>query len=165
MADRAHVSSVEAIEIFRANLLEYVSKARPILEDACDEVSRVREWIDHDRHVYWQNQVRKRARVLEDAQAALFGARLSNLRDVRSAEQMAVVKARRSLAEAEEKLRLVKKWSRTFDDLVQPLLKELEHMRTMLARDLPKGAAHLAETVKRLEAYGQVAPPAVAKEA
>ena len=34
MAERAHVTSVEAIEAFRANLIAYLGKARPLLEDA-----------------------------------------------------------------------------------------------------------------------------------
>jgi|SRR5438093_1379163 len=164
MAERAHVSSVEAIETFRAELLAYVAKARPILEDACDELVRTREWIEHDRRVYWQNQFRRRSRVLEDAQAALFSAKLSNLREARTAEQMAVLKAKRSLTEAEDKLRLIRKWSREFDDLVQPLLKELDHLRTLLARDLPRGAIYLAAAIKRIDAYARVAISAVSSE-
>ena len=151
-------------ESFRAELLAYIAKARPILDDACDELLRTREWIEHDRRVYWQNQFRKRSRVLEDAQAALFSAKLSNLREARTAEQMAVLKAKRSLTEAEDKLRLIRKWSREFDDLVQPLLKELDHLRTLLARDLPRGAIYLAAAIKRIDAYARVAISAVSSE-
>ena len=156
MAEQAHVSSIDAIEAFRAELLAYVSKTRPIVEDACDEVVRTREWIHRDRRVHWQNQVRRRGRVLEDAQQALFSAKLSNLREVRTAEQMAVVKARRSLDEALEKLRRIKKWTREFDHKVQPLVKELEHLRTLLGTDLPKAALHLAQVIKALDAYARV---------
>jgi hypothetical protein len=159
MAQQAHVSSVEAIEAFRANLLLYISKARPVLEDACDDVARTRQWLELDRLTYWENQLRKRSRALEEAQAALFSARLSNLREARTAEQMAVVKARNSLNEAQEKLSRIRKWNREFDHHVQPLLKELEHLRTMLSTDLPKAAAHLAQVVKTLDAYAAVASP------
>ena len=38
MADQAYVTSVEAIDLFRASLLVYVSKVKPLVEDACDEV-------------------------------------------------------------------------------------------------------------------------------
>lgn len=156
MGDQAHVSSIDAIEMFRAELIAYLSKTRPVVEDACDEVSRTREWIANDRRVYWENQARRRGRVLEDAQQALFSAKLSNLREVRTAEQMAVVKARRSLDEAHAKLRKINKWSRDFDHKVQPLVKELEHLRSLLASDLPKAAVHLAQVVKALDAYARV---------
>jgi hypothetical protein len=153
MAQPAHVRSVEAIEAFRANLLVYAAKARPVLEDACDEVLRTRDWLERDRWTFWENQLRRRTRTLDEAQAALFSARLSNLREARTAEQIAVVKARAAVNEAQEKLARIRKWRRDFDHLVQPLLKELEQLRAMLAADLPKAAAHLAQVVKTLDAY------------
>ena len=156
MAEQAHVSSFDFIESFRAELIAYVAKTRPVLEDACDEVARSREWIETDRRAYWENQARRRQRVLEDAQQALFSARLSNLRDVRTAEQMAVLKARRSVDEAQSKLRKIRKWMREYDNKLQPLLKELEHLRSLLGVDLPKAALHLAQILKTLEAYAQV---------
>jgi hypothetical protein len=156
MAEQAHVRSIDAIENFRAELIAYLSKTRPILEDACDEVSRTREWLENDRRLYWETQARRRERVLEDAQQALFSARLSNLRDVRTAEQMAVVKARQSVEEAHGKLRKIRKWSRDYDNRIQPLVKELEHLRTLLATDLPKAALYLAQVIKALEAYARV---------
>ena len=156
MPEQAHVSSFDSIESFRAELIAYISKTRPVLEDACDEVARTREWIETDRRAYWENQARRRQRVLEDAQQALFSAKLSNLRDVRTAEQMAVLKARRSVDEAQSKLRKIRKWIREYDNKLQPLLKELEHLRSMLGVDLPKAALHLAQILKTLEAYAQV---------
>jgi len=156
MAEQAHVTSFDAIETFRAELITYLSKTRPIVEDACDEVARVREWIENDRRVYWENLARKRERILEDAQQALFSAKLSNLRDVRTAEQMAVMKARRAVDEAHGKLRKIRKWTREYDNKLQPLLKELEHLRSLLGVDLPKAALHLTQVVKALEAYAQV---------
>ena len=42
MSEKAHVTSTEAIEAFRARLVIYASKARPLVEDTCDEVFRLR---------------------------------------------------------------------------------------------------------------------------
>lgn len=161
MADRAHVTSVDAIELFRANLIAYVGKARPVLEDACDEVFRTRQWLQHDRRVHWENQLKRRRKILEEAEQALFGARISNLREPTSAETAAVTRAKRAFDEAEEKLRLVKRWSLEFDNRVQPLVKELEGLRTMMANDMPKAAAHLAQVIKTLDAYAGVKPAGV----
>ena len=158
MPQQAHVSSVHAIETFRSSLLTYLAKARPVLEDACDEINRQRDWLERDRRLYWENQLRRRRRALEDAEAALFSARLSNLRDVRTAEQMAALRARNALKEAEDKLKRINKWVRDFDHLVQPRLKELERLRSLLATDLPKAAHHLSEIIKTLDAYQMVSP-------
>ena len=157
MPERAHVKSTEAIEAFRADLIAYVSKAKPVLEDAFDEIARLRDWLERDRRVFWEQQLRRRSKVLNDAQQALFSASLLNLRSPSTAEQTAVTKARRSMAEAEAKLRLVKKWARDMDSRVQPLLKELEHVRTIMSRDLPSAVRHLGQLIKRLDEYGGVA--------
>lgn len=159
MPDQAHVTSSEAIELFRASLLVYIAKTRPWLEDSCDEVFRTRDWLQNDRRIHWENQVRRRTRALEEAQAALLSAKLSNLRDTRAAEHMAVERAKRALVEAEEKLQRIKRWSMEFEQRSQVLVKELEHVRSMIANVLPKGAAHLEQIVRRLEAYAGVAGP------
>src|SRR5688572_18262348 len=114
MSSRANVTSVEALELFRSNLIVYLSKARPTLEEASDDVTRVRVWLETDRRVHWEMQVRRAAQKLQDAQQAVFSADLSNLREVSAAERNAVTKAKRALDEAETKLRIVKKWNRDF---------------------------------------------------
>jgi len=166
MPDQAHLTSSEAIEFFRANLIAYITKTRPLLEDACDEVFRTREWLHNDRRIHWENQVRKRARILEEARQALLGAKMSNLRETRAAEHMAVERAKRALVEAEEKLKLIKTWSREFDQRAQILVKELEHVRYLAANELPRGVAHLGQIVLRVEEYaGVMRKPAAASQA
>ena len=98
----------------------------------------------------------------ENANQALYSARLANLREVTTAEQTAVLRAKRALNEAEEKLRLVKRWTLEFDQRVGPLVKQLEQLRTMLSNDMPKAAIHLAQVLKMLDAYANVAPSAAA---
>jgi len=162
MADRAHVSSVDTIEAFRANLIAYLAKARPLLEDAADEVSRTRQWLASDRRMYWEGQVRRRAKILQEAEQAVFSARLSNLRETTSAELAAVHRAKRALTEAEEKVRIIKRWNLEFDHRADPLVKQLESLRTMLGNIMPKAVAHLAQVVKTLDSYAGVMPPPAA---
>ena len=162
MSTHANVTSVESIDLFRAALLVYLSKARPVLEDACDEVSRTRQWLQQVQRIHWENEVRKRTRLLENAQQALFSANVANLREPGMAEKNAVMRAKRALTEAEDKLRSVKRWSMEFDQVVAPLVKQLEQLRTTLANDMPKAAAHLSQVVKMLDAYANVAPGGVA---
>ena len=157
MSDRAHVTSVEAIEAFRANLLVYATKARPVLEEACDEVSRTRQWLETDRRLHWENQVRRRLKDLEQAQQALFSAGMANLREPTSAEKAAVQRARHALEDAEARLKLVKRWNIEFDNRVEPSVKQLDHLRTVLANAVPKASAFLAQAIKSLDAYAGVA--------
>src|SRR5438045_9526834 len=130
MPDRAHVASLEAIESFRTSLILYASKARPALEDVSADVLRVRLWLEDEQRMHWENQVRRRTKALEQAQQALSSARMSNLREASTTEQMAVRKARAALEEAEAKLKLLKYWKREFDSRVEPLVKQLEKLHT-----------------------------------
>jgi hypothetical protein len=159
MPERAHVTSVESIEAFRARLIVYVSQARPTLEEVSADVLRTRLWLENDQRMYWENQIKQRTRTLEQAQQALFSAKLGTLRQETALEQMAVHRARRALDEANDKLRVVKRWTREFDARVQPLVKQMEKLHTVLANDMVKAIASLAHTVTTLSAYGDKAPP------
>ena len=163
MADRAHVGSSEAIDRFRSSLVTYLTKMRPLLEDACDEAFRTRDWLHNDKRIHWENEVRRRHRALEEAKAALFSAKISNLRDARAVEHMAVERAKRAMAEAEEKLRRVKRWATEFEHRSQILVKDLEHVRSLMANEMPRAVAHLVQIMRRVDEYvrvGMTAPAA-----
>jgi hypothetical protein len=159
MSQRAIVTSVEAIEAFRATLIVYLSKARPTLEEVSSDVLRMRSWLENDQRTHWEGEMRRRTKDLEAAQQALFSAKLGTLRTESSAEHLAVHRARRALDEADQKLRILKRWNRDFDGRVQPLVKQMEKLHTVLSNDMVKAAAYLAETVKTLAAYADKAPP------
>jgi len=156
MAERAQVRSLDAIEAFRSQLVIYLSQARPALEEVSADAMRTRTWLENDQRMFWENQIRRRTRILEQAQQALFSGRLSNIRHETAAEQLAYHRARRALEEAEDKLRIVKKWSREFDGRVQPLLKQVEKLHTILSNDMVKALATLAQTIMTLSAYADI---------
>ncbi len=160
MPERAHVTSVEALESFRANLIIYLSRARPTLEEVSADVQRTRGWLEVEQRDHWENELRRRSRALEEAQQALFSAKLSNLREASAAEQMAVQRTKRARDEAETKLRVLKQWNRVFDNRVDPLVKQMEKLHTVLAHDMVQAVAFLAQAIRTLDAYAEVKPPA-----
>lgn len=153
------VTSTEALEMFRASLIIFLTKAHRSLDEVGDEVRRTRSWLQHDQRLHWQGEARRRQKVLDAAQQEYMSARLSGLRDSTTAQQQAVHKAKRALAEAEEKLRLVKIWNRDFGSGVDPLLKNLEGLRYYLNHDLPKALSYLLQAQKTLEAYAAIPAP------
>jgi hypothetical protein len=155
----ANVRSSDAIEAFRSRLIIYVSKVRPLLDQAQDEVIRTREWIRTDRRQYWESELKKRKRHLEQTEQALFAAEFSNLRETTSAELLAVERAKRALADAEEKIRILKRWSLEFEHRVLPLLKHLERLQTTLSNDLPKGIEYLRHIIQAVDAYAETLSP------
>ena len=162
MPERAHVTSVDALELFRSNLIIYLSKARPALAEVGGEVVRMRVWLQDEQRSRWENELRRRTRALQEAQAALFSARLSSFQEESSFQQMAVHRTNRAFHEAEDKLRVIRKWNRDFDNRVEPLLKQMEKLHTVLAHDMVRAIAYLAQAINTLHAYAGIAPPTAA---
>ena len=59
MPQGAKVTSLDALEAFRSNLIIYLSKARPTVDEINAEVVRLRVWLESDRRVFWEKQVRR----------------------------------------------------------------------------------------------------------
>lgn len=163
MPDRAKVTSLEAIEAFRAKLIIYRDKAGRVLDEVSDEVTRTRLWLESDRVAYWQNQIRLRHRELEQRQQELFTAQLSGLLEASQVQQAAVQKARQALRDAEARLQLVKQWNRQYDQRVEPLGRQVEKFRHNLGNELGRAVAWMNELLKTLGEYVEMSPkPAAA---
>ena len=160
MPERAHVTSVDALEFFRSTLLVYLSKARPTLDEVSAEVVRMRSWLEDEQRVHWENEMRRRRREFDEAQQALFSSKLSSFRETSAAEQMAVHRTKRALEAAEAKLKVVRQWDRVFDNRVGALVKQMEKLHTVLAHDMVQAVAFLTQAIQTLDAYARIAPPA-----
>jgi hypothetical protein len=158
MAERAQVTSVEAVESFRASLIVFLKNARAILEEAYDEVLRTQAWVQDDRRPHWENEMRVRGRKLEEARAELFSARLSQFQQSTALQLMALQRAERTIRVGEAKLSVIKKWSRELENRTDPLLKQVNQLQGFLTTDMARAVAYLTQVVKTLEAYASVAP-------
>ena len=165
MAQSAKITSVEALAAFRASLILYLSKARPVLEEVSAEVLRTRAWLQNDQRRHWENEARLRKRRLEEAQAELLNARISQFKQGTSLPHMAMQRAKRSLQDAEEKLAIVKHWDRDMENRTDPLTKQMEQLHGFLASDMKKAVAYLEQMISTLDAYAEVRPPAPRTEA
>ena len=159
MAEQAKVTSIEALELFRAELIIFADKAHCSLDEVGDEVRRTRAWLQNDQRTRWEGEIRRRKRVLDQAEQELLSAKLSNLRENISAQQNAVRKARSALAEAEEKLRCVKRWNRDFEQTAEVLVRRFEGLRHYLNHDLMKAISFLLQAQRTLEAYAETGAP------
>ena len=159
MAGQAQVTSIEAIEAFRAALILFVSQARPALEEAAAEVVRCRLWVQNDRRRFWEGEWRQRSKKLEQAQQEWLTARLSGDSATVSLRQMAVQRARQAVEEAAEKLQQLKRWDRELDNRAAPLLKEIEQLQSYLAAETPLAIAHLTRVIQTLEIYTETPAP------
>jgi hypothetical protein len=158
MPAQAQVSSIAAVEAFRADLIVFINQMQPVIDESSSEVMRVRNWLEHEQQPFWAEQLRRRRLKLEEAQAELFSARMSLMKDSCIIPQMQVQKMLASVREAEGKLAAIKKWLRDLEHLTEPLLKQVEQLRGFLTADLGRAVASLSENVKLLEAYARITP-------
>ena len=156
MSEQARVTSLEALESFRSNLVVYLSQVRPVLEEVSASVVRTRIWLENDQRVFWENQLRKRSKELKEAQQALFSARLGSLKQQTSAEYLMVQRSKRQVEDVETKLNVLKRWTRDYDGQVQPLVKQMEKLHTVLSNDMVKAVAYLAQAINTLAAYSEI---------
>ncbi len=158
MSERAQITSIEAIDSFRASLITYMETARPTLDGITSEVMRIRQWLEQDRLRHWERELKHRHRLLHEAEDALRSARMSQLREVTDAEVSAVRKAKAAYEATEERLRRVKRWCRDFDSRIAPLAHQLDSLQTLFAMDLPRAIASLTQTLDLLHDYAGPAP-------
>jgi len=158
MAQQAKVTSVDAIDAFRAQLIVYLSKARPTLEEVAADVSRLRQWLENDQRRFWEREIKERRKKLERAQAELFSAMMSKMREVSAAQQMAVRHAQDAVREAESRIAALKRWERELENRSEPLLKQVDALHNYLITEMPRAVAYLTQVLKSLEAYAAVQP-------
>ena len=159
MAEQAQITSVEAIESFRVALILFTSRARAALEEVSGEAQHTKQWLENDQRRLLENELRLRAKKLEQAQQELFSARLSTFQETTSLQQLAVQRAQRAMREAGEKMARLKKWNREIENRSDPLVKQVEQLHNFLSTEMPKAVAQLTQTVRTLDDYASIAPP------
>ncbi len=158
MATEANITSVDALDQLRSSLVIFVDKAKRALDEVSDQVRRTRVWVEHDQRIHYEGMVRRRTKELERAQEELFSARIGTFKRATTEHEMAVARAKRNLEEAHRKLKILKKWGRDYETVVEPVAKRLERMRDILVKDLPEGIAFLSKTQRTLAAYAETTP-------
>lgn len=161
--EQARVTSLEALEAFRAQLIVFLDESHRSIDEVNDAVRRTRQWVQLEQRGVWEREIRKRQQKLDAAEQELLSARLSGLRDNTRPQEEAVRRARMQLREAEEKHRKVRQWSRDFDHFFEPLVRKIEGLRHYLDADLPKGLAFLLQAQRTLEAYAEIEPRQISR--
>ena len=144
----------------RANLILYLSKAPPALEQVSADVQRTPGGRRRASRLFRENEVRWRSQAWPGGP----GRRCSAPRCRACARRARPNKwpssaTKRALDEAEVKLKVVKQWTRVFDNRVDPLVKQMEKLHTVLAHDMVQAVAFLAQAITTLDAYAGVPPP------
>lgn len=162
MAGEAHVSSIEVLEDFRAELVVYLEAAGRILDDVRHEVVSTRNWLQTDRQDHWKRLIHRRGKELAQAEAELLTARLSGNPGAIQDRRLIVQRARQAMQEAEEGLNRVRHWLRHYEGEVESRAKVVHQVRHTIGYDMTKAVAFLRESAKILAEYAALSASAPA---
>jgi hypothetical protein len=165
MTGQAQITSVEAIESFRSKLIVFLTQARSVLDEAANELSRTRLWLQNDQRALWEHELRSRGRRLEEAKQELFNAKLSQFQESTALHLMAVQRNQRAMQDAEDHIGALKKWDRELENRAAPLMKQTDQLQGFLATDMMQAVAYLDQALKALDAYRNVSAPHTEKAA
>jgi hypothetical protein len=167
--DGAQVQSLSAIEDFRAALASFAHAAKSALESADVEVRRSVEWVSHRQLVFWKGELRRGEDAVASAKQDLHRARMSltafgHTPDCAD-QQAALAKAKARVAEAEQKIKNVQRWSLLLATEVDDYHGPARQLLAMLEGDTPRALALLDRLLRALEGYVAVKPPELASPA
>lgn len=159
----ATVHSIDAIREFRAALAEFCHEARSALVDVDLELRRSREWILEVQPAYWAHQIRVRDQQVLDAKNDLHRARLRTLPggELPSCieERRAVERAQVRLADAREKIDLLRRWARVEQHETDEYKARASQLMAVLDAAMPRALAFLDQRVVALDAYVAAGQP------
>ena len=156
MAERARVHAIEAVSGFRPALVQFVEECRSALVSAEADAGRAASRIRADRYPYWKKQIRVRQDELKRAKTELIMKQaMKDPDEARSTveERKAVDKAKRRVAEAEEKTQTCTRWMRLLDKEQSKFRSEISSLKRVIDMDMPRAIAELDRMALALEEY------------
>jgi uncharacterized phage infection (PIP) family protein YhgE len=157
MAGTARVTSIDVLPLLAAGLAKFRGEAQGALEDLAIEVRRAREWIHHDRKEYWQRELHRAYEHLNQARLQLQQAhtarRVGDHEPACIDEKRAVERAKRRVANAQEKIEAVRHWTTAIDRAVDDFHRIRTQFGTWLDVELPRGIAALNQMSESLVSY------------
>lgn len=163
MSEGAGITNLEAIERFRAALLEFIHDGANALGEADSEVDRVQIWLEREQKIHWQQEHRRRSEEVTRAKSALYRKQLTVSSKDRPPsavdEKKALQKAQARLEESETKLRRIKHWSVQLGQEAARYKAATSSLAAVFERDLPASADMLKRALAAIEQYLHTAAP------
>ena len=136
---------MDAIAAFRAALIVFLSKARPLLEETSGEIIRVRQWLENDQRRASENQFRLCWRKFEEARTELFNSDAFQIAGSQFALHIwPCNEPNRAIRECRKQAGMVlKNGAASLDDKTDPLAEANRAIRNILwPPDMPSAIAY-----------------------
>jgi hypothetical protein len=162
MSSQASVRSINSLKELRVALALYGEDTLGALGAVEAEVRRTVRWLQEERPVYWQEQIKRRREKVSMASAEVFKKNLQKRPDYTppmSEQKENLRKAEASLQDAEKRYTAVKKWQPLFKQAVLEYHASVQRLKDLAAGDVPRAVNLLSRMIDSLEAYLRVTPP------
>ncbi len=168
MGTSARVTSIDALKDFREAMCLFCQAARDAICAVQMESRRLLDWVVYERPRHWERELRERQEEVAQAQQELFRVRLTGGKDRRPddiEQRKALARAKQRVEEAEEKIKLVKKWRHIAQRAVDDFNGRVQRLAELVEGDPPPPVIFLDRAIDSLESYLAVAPPVVERAA
>ena len=157
MGRAAKVTSIDAVDAMTAAMVRFAEDAAAALSDLELELRRALEWIQHDRKMYWAQEVRNGWDRVAQARQELERHRvLHKVADHEPGcreEKKALAEAKRRLHVAQEKVEAVRRWSHAVEKEVNEYRGSVHQLASWLQADFPRAVASLHRMTGALDSY------------
>lgn len=168
MERSAHVNSVDALRDLKNACVEFSEDGADALVIWLLEVRKAVQWLEHDRTLYWPDQVRSSHDQLAEARAALSRCEMRYGTEEAPAcyeQKKAFEAAKRRLRLCEDKVRSTKKWILAVRQEINQFEGESTKLSNWIESELPRAIASLERMIRALDKYSgdstTVSPPSV----
>lgn len=165
MDPSARVLSLDALRDLRSALNKFREEASNALTSVDVEMRRAFDWLSHDQLKHWQQELRKSEDLVGECKTALARCQLMKLPNGETPscddEKKQLARAKRRLEDAEEKIKLVKKWTQIIAQEIIEYRGPTQQLDMFLQSKLVVAGEDLESRIGSLEAYLQTASPGV----
>jgi hypothetical protein len=152
----ANVTSIDALKSVKAALVQFCADVESALVAMELEARRPVDWIEGDRARYWPQQARRASDLVQEARQTLDRCLVRVSSEDRSScydEKKAFEKAKRRLQLAEDKSRIVHRWSSEMQKASEDFTMQVARLRSYLETDLVKAIATADRMAAALDRY------------
>jgi len=164
MSSQAEVHSIEALKDFRVALALYGEETLEALAGVDLELRRTVYWLEQDRPLYWQEQIKRRREQVASAKAELFRRQLQKTPEYHPSmveQKENLRRAEASLQDAEKRLMMVRKWQPMLRQAILEYHGSVQRIKGLASADVPSAVNLLGRIIDSLEAYLHIAPPSI----
>ena len=158
----AHLDSPEILKQFRSQVVEFESVSRQALDGVRADIQKVTEWLRREQLARWARELRKREEEVAEARSRYaqerHGGRYTRKPGCYD-ERKALEKAQRAKAEAEAKIRAVKRWVARLEQDATKLLQPCQSFSVELDSRVPRALNRLDSMLDNLDVYLRAQPP------